>query len=96
MCSAHVLHKILMPGHVRDADAEPLIHRSQIEMRKAKLDGDAARFFFRQPVGVRAAQRFHERDLPKMNVARGAPEARALNAFLKKIKRIRHRGTRTR
>ena len=48
----HVFDEILMARHIDDAEAVA----GQFKMREAKVDGDAALFFFREPIGVVAGQ----------------------------------------
>ena len=64
----HRAQEPLVARHVddaRDADA------GQLQVRIARFEGDAARFFFRQPIGVDAGQRLYERGLAVVDVAGG-------------------------
>ena len=51
--SNHVLDEILVSRHVNQPETES----RQREVREAEVDGDAARLFLRQPVGIGAGQR---------------------------------------
>ena len=43
----------------------------QVEMGKAEVDGDAARLFFRQAIGVSAGERFDQGAFPVIDVTGG-------------------------
>ena len=73
-----VLHEALVAGHVDDA--EPARPIGQVERREAELDGDAARLLLRQPVGVDAGERPHQRRLAVVDVAGGADDQTARDA----------------
>ena len=67
----HVLDESLVTGDVDDLDGESV---RLLEKGKAEIDGDAARLFFGQPVGVDTGQRFDERGLAVVDVARSADD----------------------
>ena len=67
----HVLDKSLVAGHVDDARRSTV---GQIEMSKTEIDGDAALFFFLEPVGVGAGERFDQAGFTVIDVAGGADD----------------------
>jgi len=54
--------------HVDKADAQIV----ELEIGKAEIDRDAATFFFRKTIGIRAGQSAHECTLAVINVTGGA------------------------
>ena len=54
----HVLHEPLMTGHVDEPDLDA---RRQGGEREAEVDGEAPRLLLREPVGIGAGEREHER-----------------------------------
>ena len=58
----------LRVGHVDYAHGADLIEH---ERREPELDGDAAALLLRQPIGVDAGERAHERRLAVIDVTRG-------------------------
>ena len=69
----HVLDEALVAGHVDDARRSAV---GQIEMGEAEIDGDAALFFFLEPVGVGAGERFDQAGFTVIDVAGGADDVR--------------------
>ena len=65
----HVLYEALVAGDIHESQKE---RRRQLEMRKPKIDGDAAALFFLQAVGVDACQSLHQRGLAVIDMSRGA------------------------
>ena len=72
----HVLDEILVPRHIDDAERRcPWRRRpGQREVREAEVDGDAARLFLRQPVGIGAGQGADERALAVIDVPGGGDD----------------------
>ncbi len=66
----HVADEPLVPRHIDNAEAVV----AQRQFREAQLDGDAAFFFLGQAIGVDAGQRFDERGLTVVDVARRAED----------------------
>ena len=64
----HVAHKALVPRHVDKSD-QRVLRRAPVG--EAQIDGDAAALLLRQPVGVDAGQRTHQRSLAVIDVAGG-------------------------
>ena len=58
-----------MPWHVHDAELDVV---SQVEERKAQVDGDATLLFLFQTVGVNVGEGFDETGLAVVNVAGSA------------------------
>ena len=50
------------------------VRRRQVEVREAQVDGDAARFFFRQAIGVGAGERLDQRALAVIDVSGGGDD----------------------
>ena len=69
----HVLDKALVAGHVDDARRSAV---GQIEMGETEIDGDAALFFFFEPVGVVAGERFDQAGFAVVDMAGGADDVR--------------------
>ncbi len=70
----HRLDEPLVAGDVDDGDGA----RAELEPREAELGGDAARLLDRQPVGVDAGQRAHQRRLAVIDVTGGADDDRVV------------------
>ena len=66
----HVLHEPLVAGHVDEREGD-VVDRL---VREPEVDGDAARFFLFEPVGVGPGQCAHERALAVIDVSRGADD----------------------
>ena len=66
----HILDEALVPRHVDKAEA--IIANG--EVGKAYVNGDAARFFFFEAVGVNACEGFDQRRLPVIDVPGGADD----------------------
>src|SRR5262249_1876314 len=64
-----VVHQVFMPRHIDEADNLAARPRP---IRKAKVDGDAARLLLLQPVGVDAGQSAHQRGLAMVDMSCGA------------------------
>ncbi len=67
----HVVHEFLVPRHVDEAE-HGAVRRRQIG--KAEIDGNAARLFFLQPVGIDAGERANERGLAVIDMAGGSDD----------------------
>ena len=67
----HVLDEALVAGDVHEAQAQ---RGRQLEVREAEVDGDAAPLLFFQAVGIDPGQRFDERGLAVIDVARGSDD----------------------
>ncbi len=67
----HVVDEFLVPRHVDEAE-HGAVRRRQIG--KAEIDGNAARFFFLEPVGIDAGQRAHQRGLAVVDMAGGSDD----------------------
>src|SRR5450755_3339048 len=67
----HVAYETLMP---RDVDEAECRSRRGLHVRKAYVDGNAARFFLRQAVGIHLGQRFDKRGLAMVDVACGGDD----------------------
>jgi hypothetical protein len=66
----HVLYESFVTGNINETDA----HVSQIEVRKAKIDRDAALLFFREPVRITSGKRAHQRALAMIDVTGSADD----------------------
>ena len=62
----HIVDEALMPRHIDEA--KKLAVR-QPQIRKADIDGEAARLLLRQPVGIDAGQRAHQRGLAVVHMS---------------------------
>jgi len=62
----HGMHEAFMARHVNEAD-HPAV--PEITVGEAELDAHAARFFFRQSIGIDAGQRADQRGLAVIDVA---------------------------
>src|SRR5438105_11988087 len=60
----HVLDKALVARHIDDAEAE----LAQVKNGKTNVNGDAAGFFFGEPVTVDAGKRLHQGSLAVVDV----------------------------
>ena len=69
----HVADEPFVAGHVDDAG--PFAAR-QVQVGEAQVDGDAAFFFFLEPVGVLAGQGLEQRGLAVVDVAGGPDDVR--------------------
>ena len=67
----HVVDEFLVPRHVDEAE-HGAVRRRQIG--EAEIDGNAARLFFLEPVGIDAGQRAHQRGLAVIDVAGGSDD----------------------
>ena len=67
----HVVHEALVARHV---DETQLPAVAQVAVGVAEIDGDAACLLFLQAIGVDAGQRFDERGLAVVDMARGADD----------------------
>ena len=63
----HVLDEPLMPGDIDESQAQ---RRSQFEVRKPKIDRDAAPLFFLETVGINPRERLHQGGLAVIDVSR--------------------------
>jgi len=73
----HVFHEVLMARDVHDSEHERRgiwRGRRKLQVREAKINRDAARFFFRQAIGIRAGQSLHQRALAMVYVAGGGQD----------------------
>ena len=70
----HVPDEVLMPGDVDDAHLAAV---GKAEPRESEIDRHAALALFTEPVRVDAGQRFDERRLAMIDMARGRDDARA-------------------
>ena len=61
----HVFDKALVPGHIHETDAD----LAQVEIGEAKIDCDAASFFFRESIRISASQSAHEGAFAVVDVA---------------------------
>jgi len=76
----HVLDKPLMAGDVDDAELRAV---GQCEVREAQVDGDTALFFFLEPVGVLAGERFDQTGFTVIDMAGGADDVGLLECSSK-------------
>ena len=67
----HVVHEALVSRHVDEAEHRAVGQRVE---GITEVDGDAARFFFLQAIGVDAGERLDERGLAVVDMARGADD----------------------
>ena len=67
----HVVHEALVARHVDEAELPAV---AQVAVGVAEIDGDAARLLFLQAIGIDAGQRFDERGLAVIDMARGADD----------------------
>ena len=67
----HIVHEALVARHV---DETQLPAVTQVAVGVAEIDGDAARLFFLEAIGIDAGQRFDQRGLAVIDVARGADD----------------------
>mgnify|MGYP003694321301 CR=1 FL=1 len=67
----HVLDEALVAGHVHDLDGQAA---GLLEEGEAEIDGDAAGFLLRQPIGIGAGQRLDQRGLAVVDVPGGADD----------------------
>ena len=67
----HVVDEFLVTRHVDEAE-HGAVRRRQIG--EAEIDGNAARLFFLEPVGVDAGERPHQRGLAVIDMARGSDD----------------------
>jgi hypothetical protein len=67
----HRAHELFVARHVDETDTAAVFQRHP---GVTEFDGDAAPLFFRQPVGVDARQRAHERRLTVVDVACSADD----------------------
>ena len=67
----HVVDEFFVARHVDEAE-HGTVQRRQIG--EAEIDGNAARLFFFQPVGIDAGQRAHQRGLAVIDVAGGSDD----------------------
>ena len=82
----HVFHEILVAGNVDDAErvSRGGVGRCwarifQFEPGEAEFDRDAARFFFRQSIGIDPGQRLDERALAMIDMAGGGENEAAFS-----------------
>jgi hypothetical protein len=61
----HVADEALMARDVNERQGDALLER----VREPQIDGDAARLFLLEPIGVGAGQREHERALAVVDVS---------------------------
>ena len=60
-----------MAWNIDDARVNGLaIRRGQIQFGKTELNGDLPRFFLRQAIRIRSSERFHQRALAMIDMAR--------------------------
>ena len=67
----HVADEALVPRHVDEADQPAAFER---QVGETEVDGDAARLFLRQAVGVHARERLHEERLAVVDVSCGGDD----------------------
>ena len=67
----HVVDEAFMAGHIDEAEHRTVGIR---QIGEAEIDRDAARLLFRQPVGLDAGQRAHQRGLAVIDMAGGADD----------------------
>ena len=81
----HVLDEALMAGNV---DNSGEIAVAEIELGKTQIDGNAALFFFLEPVGVLAGQSFDQAGFTVVDMSGGADDVRHfLSTFLRLLKK---------
>jgi hypothetical protein len=78
----HIFDKSLMSGHVDDARGSAI---RQVEVGETQVDGDAALFFFFEPVGVLAREGFDQAGLAVIDMAGGADDVGHAKNFKLKI-----------
>ena len=66
----HILDEPLVSRHIDDAETKPVV----LPIGKAEVDGNAACFFFRQPVGRNSRQSSHQPRLAVVNMPGGADD----------------------
>jgi hypothetical protein len=66
----HVLYETLMTRNINEADP----HVTQIEICEAKVDSDAAFFFFRKTIGIFAGEGLDQRALTVIYVTGSADD----------------------
>jgi len=67
----HGVDETLVAGHVDEAEHPAIIQRL---VGIAQLDGDAARLFLLEPVGVDTGDRTHQRRLAMVDMSGGADD----------------------
>ena len=66
----HVLYEAFVAGNINKTNA----HVAQIQIRKAKIDGDAAPLFFGQSIRIFSCQGLNERALSVIDVTGSADD----------------------
>ena len=66
----HVLHEALVAGHVHERERSLAVD----PMGEAEIDGDPARLFFLEPIGIDAGQRKNQTALAVIDVTGGADD----------------------
>ena len=84
----HVVDEFLVAGHVDEAEHRAVRRR---QIGKAEIDGNAARFFFLQAVGIDAGERAHQRGLAVIDVAGGADDHGAASGEAARRRGVRPR-----
>ena len=67
----HVVDELLVAGHVDEAEHRAIRRR---QIGEAEVDGDAARLFFLEAIGVDSGERVHQRSLAVIDVACSADD----------------------
>src|SRR5471030_2773686 len=67
----HIVHEALVARHVDEAELPSI---SQIAVGIAEVDRDAARLLILEAVGIDSGQRFDQRGLAVIDMARGADD----------------------
>src|SRR5688572_14018447 len=60
-----------MPRNIHDSQAQGVLLAGQFQVGKSKIDGDSAKFFFRQTIRINASQCFDERTFSMIHVSGG-------------------------
>ena len=73
----HVAHEALVAGDIDEAQAKlAAVWSGEFEVSKTNIDGDAAPFFFFEPVGVNAGEGLDQRGLAVIDMSGGADDDR--------------------
>ncbi len=78
----HILDEALVAGHVDDTHGSAV---RQVEVGETQIDGDAALFFFFEPVGVLAGEGFDQAGFAVVDMAGGADDIGHAKNFKLKI-----------
>src|SRR5712671_5119573 len=71
----HIFYEVFVAWYVNDSKLERGISGrgcGQLQVRKAKVDGDSSRFFFGKAVGINSGERLNQSTLAMIHVARGS------------------------